>query len=206
MKRFLSIYVSSIYGCLLCDKDQLLYAFLCHLLCLCYQTFHRNASEFTAKFRDDTVGAVFITAFCYLEVSEMSACCENTFAKLFRKVINIFKFLEMFSFHCFTDCLKDVSVGSCAKYCIYFRYFLNDLILITLCHTSCDNQDFTAPGFLVFCHLKDGVDALFLCVIDEAAGVHHNGLCFSFIIYDLEPVTCKKSEHFFGIYKVLVTA
>ena len=55
-------------------------------------------------------------------------------------------------------------------------------------------------------HLKDGVDALFLCVIDKAAGVHHNGLCFSFIIYDLEPVTCKKSKHFFGIYKVLVTA
>ena len=143
---------------------------------------------------------MFITAFCYLEVSEMSACCENTFAKLFRKIINIFKFLEMFSFHCFTDCLKDVSVGSCAKYCIYFRYFLNDLILITLCHTSGHDQSLTFCIFFVLCHLQDRVNTLFLGIIDKAAGVDDDNICLCLIIRDLDSVITEHSKHKFCVY------
>ena len=196
MQGFFSVNIGSVYGCLLCDKNQFFYAFFCHLFRLFYQTFHRNTSEFTTKFRNDAVSTVFVTALCNLKISEMSACCQHSFSKLLRKIIDIFKFLEMLSFHCFVDCFKDISVRSSSKYCIYFRYFLNNLVFIALCHTACYDKNLTASGFLVFCHLKNGIDTFFFCVINKAAGINHNRLCFCFIIYDLKPVAGKKSQHF----------
>ena len=206
MQRFLTVNISSVNGCFLCDQDQFFYTLFRHLLCLFQQTFHRNASEFASKFRNNTVSTMLIASFCNLEISEMSTGCQHTLSKFFRKIIDILEFLKVLSFHCFIDRFKNISVRSGTKYCINFRYFLDDLIFVTLCHTSCYDKNFTASGFLVFCHLKDGVYTFFLRVIDEAAGIYHDCLCFCLIVYDFKSVAGEKSKHLFRINEVLVTA
>ena len=45
-----------------------------------------------------------------------------------------------------------------------------------------------------------------LAWIDETAGIDHDCICLRFIVCDLMTSGCKKSQHFFGIRQVLVTA
>ena len=144
VKRFFAIEIFAIYGCFLCYQDQLFHTLLCHILCLRDQTLHRNAAEFSAKLRDDTVGAVLITAFCDLQVSEMSSCCKNTFASCVRKIIDITEFFEMIACHSFLQSFYDVSIGGGSENSIYLRNFFDNLFLVTLRHTACHDQCVTA--------------------------------------------------------------
>ena len=206
MKRFFAVEILAVNGGLLCYQDQLLHALLCHILCLGNKALHGNASEPAAEFRDDTVGAVLVTAFCDLQITEMSASSKDTFASCVRKIVNITELFEMISGCCFFQRLYDVSIGRGSKNSIYFRNLLDDLLLISLCHTAGNNQGMAASCFLVFCHLKNGFHTLFLGVLDKTAGIDHDCICLCLIVCDLMTSGCKKSQHFLGIRQVLITA
>ena len=149
---------------------------------------------------------MLVTSFCDLQISEVSAGGQHTFTQFLRKIINIFEFLEMFAIHCLVYGFQDISVRSGSQNCIYFRHFFDDLILIALCHTTCDDQNLTGSLFFIFCHLKDRVDTFLFSIIDEAAGVYHDHLCLGFVIYDFETVPCEKAQHLFRVYQILITA
>ena len=149
---------------------------------------------------------MLITAFCDLQITEMSASSKDTFASCVRKIVNITELFEMISGYCFFQRLYDISIGRGSKNSIYFRNLLDDLLLISLCHTAGNNQGMAASCFLVFCHLKNGFHTLFLGVLDKTAGIDHNGICLCLIVYDLMSSGCEKSQHLLGVCQVFVTA
>ena len=61
-------------------------------------------------------------------------------------------------------------------------------------------------------HLQNGVDALFLRIVDKAAGVDDDDIRLIFIIGHLDRLSVKcagipdHSKHEFRIYQILVTA
>ena len=206
MKRFFSIEVFTVNGGLLGYQDQLLHTLLCHILCLVDQTLHGNTSEFSAKLRDNTVSTVLVTAFCDLQISEMTAGCKNTFASCIRKIIDITVFLKMITSCCLFQSLYDVAVGCGSKNSIYLRNLFDDLFLVSLCHTTGNDQCMATSCFFVLCHFKNGFYTLFLGILDKTAGIDHDSICLCFIVCDLMTSGCKKSQHFLGIRQVLVTA
>ena len=149
---------------------------------------------------------MLVAAFRDLQVAEMSTCCKDTFASCIRQIINITEFFEMISGYCFFQSLYDVAVGCSSKNSINLRNLLNDLFLVSLCHTAGNDQCMAASCFFVLCHFKNGFHTLFLGILDKTAGIDHDCICLRFIVCDLMTSGCKKSQHFFGIRQVLVTA
>ena len=206
MKRFFAVKIFAVNGGLLCYQDQFLHTLLCHILCLGNEALHGNASELATEFRDDTVGTVLVTAFCDLQITEMSASGKDTFASCIRKIINITELFEMISGYCFFQRLYDVSVRCSSKDSIYLRNLLDDLLLIPLCHASGNNQSMATSCFLIFCHLKNGFHTLFFGILDKTAGIDHNGICLCLIVYDLMTSGCEKSQHLLRVCQVFITA
>ena len=206
MKRFFAIKILSVNSGLLCYQDQFFHSLFSHILCLGNEALHRNASKFTSELRDDAVGTVLVAAFRDLQVAEMSTCCKDTFASCIRQIINITEFFEMISGYCFLQSLYDVAVGCSSKNSIDLRNLLDNLFLVSLCHTAGNDQCMAASCFFVFCHFKNGFHTLFLGILDKTAGIDHDCICLCFIVCDLMTSGCKKSQHFLRIRQVLVTA
>ena len=206
MKRFFSVNICTVYCSLLCYQYQFFHTFLSHFSGLGKQALHRNASEFTSKLWNNAISAVLVTAFCYLQVSKMAACSQDTPAQAFRQIINTLEFLKLFPIHCFLDCSVNILIGSGSQYCIYLRNLFSDFIFVTLSHTSGNDQSLTASCLFILCHLQDCIYALFLSIINKAAGIDNDYLCQCFIIYDLKSFSGQKSKHFLRIYQILIAA
>ena len=69
-----------------------------------------------------------------------------------------------------------------------------------------DKQYFAASLLFVLSHLEDVFNALFLGVMDEAAGVYDDNIGLHFIVCDLIAVFYQQSQHMFGIDQIFVTA
>ena len=72
-------------------------------------------------------------------------------------------------------------VAGCTNYSIYFFNLCHDLVFIAFCHASGDNQCLTSAAVFHFSHFKDGLDTLLLGVMDEAACIDNDDVCFYFI-------------------------
>ena len=64
----------------------------------------------------------------------------------------------------------------------------------------------TVSGFAEFGGLQDGVHALFLCGVDEGAGVDDYDVGLGGVVGDLDAVLKERTEHDFGIHEVLGAA
>ena len=197
MKRFLTIKILAIYCSLLGYKNQFLHTLFCHIHSLLKKAFHRNTAVPATQFGDNAVSAVLITAFCNLQISIMTTCSKHTPAQIFRQIVNVFKFLEMFSGFCGFHCLQDLPIRSSTKNGVYLWNLLNNFFFIALCHTSCNDQNFTGTGFLIFCHFKDRIHTFLFGVSDKAAGIYNNSICHCLIVNNLMTIPGKKPQHFF---------
>ena len=97
-------------------------------------------------------------------------------------------------------------VAGCADHGINFFNLCHDFIFVAFCHTSGDNQCLTSAAMLHFSHFKDSLDTLLLGVMDKAACVDNDDICFHLVIHQRKTVLPKNAEHDFGIHKVFVTA
>ena len=97
-------------------------------------------------------------------------------------------------------------VAGCTNYSIYFFNLCHDFVFIAFCHASGDNQCLTSAAVFHFSHFKDGLDTLLLGVMDEAACIDNNDVCFYFIVHQCKAVRPKNAKHDFGIHKVFITA
>src|SRR5574344_1780731 len=77
-KTFFTIYICSIHGCLLGNKNQFLYPHINKFICLFENIFIWIASEITPYFRNYTVCAVFVTTFSNFQIFIISTCCYNS--------------------------------------------------------------------------------------------------------------------------------
>ena len=81
-----------------------------------------------------------------------------------------------------------------------------DLLAVALGQTACDDQGPELPGGAAVRQLQDALDALFLGVIDKAAGIDDGGLGQVLVIRDLMPRRRQVSQHFLGVDQVFVTS
>ncbi len=106
----------------------------------------------------------------------------------------------------FLQRLYDLSIGIGAQYGVHLGNFADNLLPVTLRQAACHNQCPAAARLLVFRHIQDCLDALFLGVVDEAAAIDNNRLGLSLFIGKGMPRLAQCSNHIFRIYQVLVTA
>ena len=197
MKALLSIDISSVKSGLLCYQNQLLHSLCCQLFCLFYQFLHGETAIISAKLRNDTIGTVLIAALRDLQMCIMSASSQHTLGIGQYQPVNILTFQHMLAAKCFFHRLDNAVVGSGSQHCIHFRNLVNDLLLITLCHTSGHDQSLTFCIFFVLCHLQDRVNTLFLGITNKTAGVHNDHICFHLVICKTISLFCQKSQHHF---------
>ena len=92
-----------------------------------------------------------------------------------------------------------------ADHCIDFRYILLQLFLITLCQTA-DNDQLSAFVLFIFRHLKNRLNGLFLCGIDESARIDNDCLCLIRIVDKLMAAAIDHTHHFFTVYQIFAAA
>ena len=180
VQGFLSIYILSVYGRFLCNKNQFFYSLISQVFRFCQQLLHRNTAVITTKFWDDTVSTMLVTAFGNFHVCIMPACCYKSLFFYIWKCIHIFQNNMSISRKSLFHRFYDMIIRSSSKYCINFRYLVNNLLLIALCQTPGHDQSFQLPFFFVLCHLKNGLNTFLLCIMNKTAGINNNNICVFF--------------------------
>ena len=206
MKRRLSVKVCPVKGCLLSYKDQFPDTAGCHGPGFFQKVFHRNTAVAAAQLRDNAVGAVLVTSLGNFQVFIIASGGDDPPTIGFRDTGQLRVILVMAAAKHIFDREDDAVVAVGSQHGVHLRNFLMDLFAVTLRHTACDKQYFAASLLFVLSHLEDVFNALFLGVMDEAAGIDDNDVRLCFIVCDLITVLYQQAEHVLGVHKVFVTA
>ena len=102
--------------------------------------------------------------------------------------------------------IQNAIICSCSKNFIYLRNLIKNLLTITLCHTSCNDQCLCTAILLIFCHLKNILDAFLFRIMDKTTGVDHNDICLLLIIRKGIALIAKDTKHILRIYEILITS
>ena len=136
----------------------------------------------------------------------MTARCKDSFSLRQRKTAQIVHHLAALPSERFLNDLSDSVVGCSSDDSVNLRKFLPDLLRIALRHAAGADQGPAVAFFLASCVFQNIADRFFLCLIDEAAGVDHNHICFQLIVRQLPALSAEQAKHLFGVDPVFVTA
>ena len=109
----------------------------------------RNSYEFW----NNTICAMLVTSLCDLQIGKMSSGCNKTLCLRQWQCINIRKDHFLISFKCCIYRIQYFIICRRSKYFVYFRYFFQNLIFISLSHAPRHDQCFYFSFFFQFCHL-----------------------------------------------------
>ena len=84
--------------------------------------------------------------------------------------------VNRFALQGFPDSVRQGGILINAQQQVDFRHLFQQILLIPLGKASGDNQQSALTGFLVFCHLENGIDGFFLGWINESAGIDHQNI------------------------------
>ena len=134
---------------------------------------------------------MLVTSLCDLQIGKMSSGCNKTLCLRQWQCINIRKDHFLISFKCCIYRIQYFIICRRSKYFVYFRYFFQNFIFITLCHAPRHDQCFYFSFFFQFCHLKDILNTFFLGIMNKAAGIDHDNIRFLLIICHLISSGCQ---------------
>ena len=149
-----TVQIHTVQRGLLCYQDQLPYALVRQLFGFLNETLHGNAAVIAPDLRNNTVGAVFVTAFCNFQILKMSACSDNTVGLCHRGGIDIFIMILFLACKDFLQGSYDFINSSCSDNGVHLRDLLLDFLTVTLCQTTCCDQCFDLSAVLQFSHLQ----------------------------------------------------
>ena len=109
------------------------------------------------------IGAMAVASLAYLQVSIVTRRGEHTLTVACH-------------LHVLAEFFYQVLIVELSIIFVYLRYLLLQLLAVALRETSHHIQFLEFAVLFGFCKLKYGVDALLLCVSDEATGVYHSNL------------------------------
>ena len=89
---------------------------------------------------------------------------------------------------------------------VYLRHFLKERIAIALCQAAGHEQLLQPAGLFVFRHFEYRIDGLFLCGLNEAAGVHEYDVRLRRIRHDLVAALAQHAQQIFGVHAVFRAA
>ena len=90
----------------------------------------------------------------------------------------------------FLDGIADLFGRIGSQHSIYFRNLFQNLIPVTFCQATANNQCFTVSTGAVLCHIQNGLDTFFFCIMDKTAGIDHDDVCLLLIVRYREFVMC----------------
>ena len=203
---FFSVQIHSIQSRFLCNKNQFFDPFTGKLSCLIQKQFHWNTPVFAPDLWDNTIGAVLVAALCNLQIGKISSCCKYSFFTSKRRLVKSFQMVLSLTGQYLIQCLNYLFQRCCADNGIYLFNFFLDFCLIALCQAPRYDQCLKLPCFFQFSKLQDRLNALFLGIIDKAAGIDYRRICLCLIIGKGVSPLLQHAKHHFRIYQILITA
>ena len=206
---FLSVKVDAVQGRFLGYQDQLTDAFAGQVFCLADQGLHGHAPEGAPYTGDHTVGTAFVASLRDPQVAVIAACGQDASGIRRGHAVQRLQ-ADLFPLgHLSQNLIQygdQLLLGRCADHGIHLRNLFYDLLFVALAQTAGYDQGFELARRLPVRHFQDGVYALLLGVIDEAAGIDNDDLRLFFIIRKGVAVFRQACQHLLCIHQILVTA
>ena len=202
---FLTVQIHSIQGRFLCNKDQLFNPLIGKLSCLIQKQLHRNTPVFTSDLWNNTVSTMLVAALCDLQIRKISSRCKYPFLTSKRRLVKSFQMVLSLTGKHLIQCLDYLLQCCGTDNGIHLFNFFLDLCLVALCQTPRYNQSLKLACFFQFGKLQDRLNALFLGIIDKAAGIDYRRICLCLIIGKGVSPFLQHSKHYFRIHQILIT-
>ena len=140
---------------------------------------------------------MLIASFCNLQIGKMPARRHQAPRIHQRQRVDVFHFHVAFASQRFLHRFYNLVIGCGSQHRIHFRNLIQNLLLVSLRQAAGHNQHLKPSIRLVLCHLQNRLDALFLGVMDETAGIDDNDIRLHLIIHHPVSFGSQKSQHNF---------
>ena len=200
----LSIDIRSVYGRLLRNDYQFFYTFRRQRFRFLYQAFHRNAPVTAAHPRNNTVCAMFVTAFRNFQISVMTSRRKNPLRISKRGSVGFPVMIFFFSFKKFVQRPGYLIDCRYADNDIDFRNLLLNLFPVTLCKASGRNERPDVSVLPQLRHFQNRIDTLLLRIIDKAACIDYDNVRFRFVVRKAITLFGQKTEHPLRIDQIFI--
>ena len=201
----LTVKITSVSGGILRNQNKFSCTDILHILCFCDQFFHRTGMQSAADAGDCTIGTAVVTAFRDLEVRKIFGCGDNTVTcglhlgdilkgGILTLAFNRFDRLNNFMKRTDTD--QRIDLGQ----------FFKDLLTVSLCQTSRDNNALEICILFQPCFVENVIDGFLLCAFDECTGIDNDNIGFRIVRRDFIACFDDICQHDLGIYLILRAA
>ena len=201
----LTVEVDAVPAGILRDNDQLFDTVGRQCARLRKQILHLPAAIFAAQRRDHAVRAVVIASLGYFKICIVFRRCENAPGLIDRRV-DVVETLVCMARKQLIDGVYNVVIRPRAKNTVDLWQLLQNLLLIALGKTACDQNLSDSSFLLQSAHRKNIVDGLALGRVDKPAGVDNDQLRPIWIGQDLKARLPQQIQHLLGIDLILRTA
>ena len=113
----------------------------------------------------------------------------------------VFYTVELFAVYDRMHGLNDILVGSHPQKRIHFGHEFFQIVAEAFGQTTCDNQPFQSAHFLLLLGFQDGINRLFLGVVDKTTGIDDRNVRFFNILNKFKFIR-KRTQHRLGIHSV----
>ena len=166
-------------GGILGNEHMLLHALGRQIGDLLQNILHLPGAETATDQRDGAVGAAVVAAIGYADVGGVRRRGEHPVAA--EHLLVELHIAGPLACHGFLNGTGQLVVLAHAKEQVDLRHFFPEGFLVALHKAARGHQQHAAAGFLILRQGQQRIDALLLCRVDEAAGIHNENLRLAFI-------------------------